>query len=185
MHDPSPGALVPPSHSLAHVDMDDTFLTNLFDPLLSASPLLDADDFLDISHSISEIRAPPSLFLSPSDASLLDPSRMAVDSFIPTAIADKSNTSKSVHWDPSLDDADHSSVPSYHTVDDPLPVINNSGSSTPPFVDLPTVDPLESLPTTPSPDDLLSVVHGGRAGHHGSRRTYKLLCDHFPGHRIP
>eukprot|EP01037_Dinobryon_pediforme_P018834 gene18834-19149_t len=143
MHDPSPGALVPVSHSLAHVDMDDTFLTDLFDPLLSASPLLEADDFLDVSHSISEIRAPPSLFLSPLDASSLDPSRIAVDSFIPPAIADKSNTSKSVHWDPSLDDADYSSVPFYHTVDGPLPAINDSGSSTPPFVDLPTVDPLE------------------------------------------
>eukprot|EP01040_Poterioochromonas_malhamensis_P013720 gene13720-15123_t len=106
--------------------MDDTFLTDLFDPLLSASPLLEADDFLDVSHSISEIRAPPSLFLSPLDASSLDPSRIAVDSFIPPAIADKSNTSKSVHWDPSLDDADYSSVPFYHTVDGPLPAINDS-----------------------------------------------------------
>lgn len=185
MHDPSPGALTPASHSLAQVDMDDTFLMDLFDPLLSASPLLEAYDFLDVPHSLSEMRANASLFLSPSDASSLDPSRIAVDSFTPPAIADTSNPSKSVHWDPSLDDAHHSSVSSSHTVDDPLPVTDNSGYSTPPFVDLPTVDPLESLPASPSPDDLLSVVHGGRAGHHGSRRTYKLLCDHFPGHRIP
>ena len=33
--------------------------------------------------------------------------------------------------------------------------------------------------------EVLSQVHGGRMGHHGTRRTWKLLNECFPGHRIP
>lgn len=32
---------------------------------------------------------------------------------------------------------------------------------------------------------LLKLVHNARMGHHGVRRTYDLLCRHFPGHGIP
>lgn len=32
---------------------------------------------------------------------------------------------------------------------------------------------------------VLGQVHGKRSGHHGVRRTWKLLNKHFPGHRIP
>jgi hypothetical protein len=39
------------------------------------------------------------------------------------------------------------------------------------------------LPSTP--ESLLKMVHGGRNGHHGARRTYNLLNKSFPGHRIP
>jgi hypothetical protein len=40
------------------------------------------------------------------------------------------------------------------------------------------------LPSAP-PEQLLSHVHGGRMGHHGTRKTWLLLNHHFPGHRIP
>jgi hypothetical protein len=33
--------------------------------------------------------------------------------------------------------------------------------------------------------EILSKVHGGRTGHHGERRTWELLNQHFPGHSIP
>ena len=33
--------------------------------------------------------------------------------------------------------------------------------------------------------EILSKVHGGRVGHHGERRTWELLNQHFPGHGIP
>jgi hypothetical protein len=33
--------------------------------------------------------------------------------------------------------------------------------------------------------EILSRVHGGRMGHHGERRTWELLNQHFPGHSIP
>ena len=33
--------------------------------------------------------------------------------------------------------------------------------------------------------DLLQQVHGGRTGHHGVRRTWLLLNQHFPAHKIP
>lgn len=32
---------------------------------------------------------------------------------------------------------------------------------------------------------MLAAVHGGRSGHHGSRKTWELLNKHFPGHRVP
>jgi hypothetical protein len=32
---------------------------------------------------------------------------------------------------------------------------------------------------------ILRTVHGGRMGHHGARRTWLLLNQHFPGHTIP
>lgn len=38
------------------------------------------------------------------------------------------------------------------------------------------------LPTTP--ETILKMVHGGRNGHHGVRRTYNLLNKMFAGHRI-
>lgn len=33
--------------------------------------------------------------------------------------------------------------------------------------------------------EILTQVHGGRVGHHGERRTWQLLNEHFPGHSIP
>jgi hypothetical protein len=33
-------------------------------------------------------------------------------------------------------------------------------------------------------DEMLKNCHGARAGHHGSRRTWKLLNDSYPGHGI-
>lgn len=36
-----------------------------------------------------------------------------------------------------------------------------------------------------SPDDALRLVHNGRVGHHGVRRTWLKLNKLFPGHRIP
>lgn len=35
------------------------------------------------------------------------------------------------------------------------------------------------------PTDVLRQVHGGRMGHFGARKTWNLLNQHFPGHRIP
>ena len=35
------------------------------------------------------------------------------------------------------------------------------------------------------PEFYLQLVHGGRMGHHGVRRTYSLLNEYFEGHRIP
>ena len=43
--------------------------------------------------------------------------------------------------------------------------------------------PLNSVP--PTPESLLAQVHGGRMAHHGARKTWKALNEHFPGHRIP
>lgn len=42
-------------------------------------------------------------------------------------------------------------------------------------------------PTAPAPswESLLKQVHGGRMGHNGARRTWKLLNELFRGHRIP
>ena len=37
----------------------------------------------------------------------------------------------------------------------------------------------------PTPEELLSKVHGGRMAHHGARRTWEKLNQHFPGHKIP
>ena len=36
-----------------------------------------------------------------------------------------------------------------------------------------------------SPDEALRLVHNGRVGHHGVRRTWLKLNKLFPGHRIP
>lgn len=36
-----------------------------------------------------------------------------------------------------------------------------------------------------SPKDILTQVHGGRMGHFGVRKTWKMLNEFFPGHRIP
>ena len=36
-----------------------------------------------------------------------------------------------------------------------------------------------------SPEEVFRMVHGGRMGHHGARRTWKWLNEHFPGHKIP
>jgi hypothetical protein len=36
-----------------------------------------------------------------------------------------------------------------------------------------------------SVNDVLQQVHGSRAGHHGVRRTWLILNEHFPGHGIP
>jgi len=44
------------------------------------------------------------------------------------------------------------------------------------------------LPLPPnhiSPEEVLRLVHGKRMGHFGIRKTWKLLNEHFPGHRIP
>lgn len=34
-------------------------------------------------------------------------------------------------------------------------------------------------------ESILKQVHGGRMGHHGRRKTWLLLNDYFPGHKIP
>lgn len=56
-------------------------------------------------------------------------------------------------------------------------------------VDVPADAPVAAVPDSPptaqTPESLLAQVHGGRMGHHGARKTWKLLNDHFPGHRIP
>jgi hypothetical protein len=36
-----------------------------------------------------------------------------------------------------------------------------------------------------APEEVLRLVHGKRMGHFGIRKTWKLLNEHFPGHRIP
>jgi hypothetical protein len=36
-----------------------------------------------------------------------------------------------------------------------------------------------------SPNEVLTKVHGGRMGHFGVRKTWKMLNEFFPGHRIP
>ena len=41
-----------------------------------------------------------------------------------------------------------------------------------------------SQPPLP-PEELIAQVHGGRMGHHGARKTWKLLNEHFPGHKLP
>lgn len=45
--------------------------------------------------------------------------------------------------------------------------------------------PAPPAAAAPTPETLLARVHGGRMGHHGARKTWKLLNEHFPGHRIP
>lgn len=44
-----------------------------------------------------------------------------------------------------------------------------------------------ALPSAPkrTPEELLAQVHGQRMGHHGARKTWKALNEHFPGHRVP
>jgi hypothetical protein len=37
----------------------------------------------------------------------------------------------------------------------------------------------------PTPEQLFAQVHGGRMGHHGARRTWRFLCELFPGHGMP
>ena len=46
-----------------------------------------------------------------------------------------------------------------------------------------TVDIAQNGQSTP--EDILKTVHGGRMGHFGSRKTWKLLNEFYPGHRIP
>ena len=36
-----------------------------------------------------------------------------------------------------------------------------------------------------SPEELLRTVHGGTFLHHGARRTWLLLNEIYPGHRVP
>lgn len=36
-----------------------------------------------------------------------------------------------------------------------------------------------------TPEEVLGKVHGKRMGHHGARRTWMLLNEHFQGHHIP
>jgi len=52
-------------------------------------------------------------------------------------------------------------------------------------VQKPSSPPAAPPQPRPSPEDLLAQVHGGRMGHHGARKTWKALNEHFPGHRIP
>ena len=53
------------------------------------------------------------------------------------------------------------------------------------------VSPTQSLNNSESaeeertPADAFAEVHNARMGHTGARRTYALLNQHFPGHRIP
>jgi hypothetical protein len=52
--------------------------------------------------------------------------------------------------------------------------------------DTPNTHPVELANAEPvTPEELLRRVHGGRMGHYGARRTWKLLGTFFPGHRIP
>ena len=36
-----------------------------------------------------------------------------------------------------------------------------------------------------TPEDILKTIHGGRMGHFGTRKTWKLLNELYPGHKIP
>ena len=78
---------------------------------------------------------------------------------------------------------------------DPSPVADTQPRLAPPIAvpnaaDLVPQDvPPDDLPL-PTPNqysylDVLHQVHGGRMGHHGTRRTWLALNDLFPGHRIP
>eukprot|EP01040_Poterioochromonas_malhamensis_P012520 gene12520-biopygen2685 len=52
--------------------------------------------------------------------------------------------------------------------------------------DTPNTHPVELANAEPTtPEELLRRVHGGRMGHYGARRTWKLLGTFFPGHHIP
>lgn len=81
-------------------------------------------------------------------------------------------------------------------VSSPLPAPTKLGAPTqphPPIVETPLPDretvaeeePVVPRDPPPTPETLLSTVHGGRAGHHGARKTWQALNEHFPGHRIP
>ena len=58
-------------------------------------------------------------------------------------------------------------------------------ASTPTQLALVEPEVLDTAGTPVSPDDIISKVHGGRSAHHGIRRTWLQLNQHFPGHRIP
>lgn len=40
--------------------------------------------------------------------------------------------------------------------------------------------PVEPSQPPSTPEELIAQVHGGRMGHHGARKTWKLLNEHFP-----
>lgn len=44
---------------------------------------------------------------------------------------------------------------------------------------------VEDLVNTKTPEELFKLIHGGRYGHLGARRTWLALNKHYPGHRIP
>lgn len=60
-------------------------------------------------------------------------------------------------------------------------------SRAPRICDTPTPPPGAALLSLDDvvPAQLLQRVHNSRIGHHGARRTWNLLNDHFPGHCIP
>jgi hypothetical protein len=129
------------------------------------------------SHSLSEMHHRPSPVTDLAAVPPLPPSHMDSSMHIDPL----QKLPKVVRWDPTLDDPPLPSLAPYRPVDasDPFPQLS-------PYIDVPVEDPLAiALHDQPTPDDLLALVHGGRSGHHGARRTYKLLCDHFPGHHIP
>ena len=42
----------------------------------------------------------------------------------------------------------------------------------------------EGVVNNGSPPSLIDLVHNAKMGHHGVRRTWKLLNKHLPGHGI-
>ncbi len=55
---------------------------------------------------------------------------------------------------------------------------------TPPTPVIATLNDIEVV-SFKSPEEVFKLVHGGRMGHYGARRTWKWLNEHFPGHKIP
>ena len=91
---------------------------------------------------------------------------------------------------PTLEPRRHS-APTVEVAEDPSPHQSPPApAATPPDINAAAPAPLETElapppAAAPTPEDLLAQVHGGRMGHHGARKTWKSLNDHFPGHRIP
>lgn len=75
-----------------------------------------------------------------------------------------------------------------HIPNDLLPKPNDENNSPSHIRDVAANIQHQVLPLPPnhiSPEEVLRLVHGKRMGHFGIRKTWKLLNEHFPGHRIP